>query len=142
MCLIVECSPDMEPHKIAKEPIKVYKVMLINKNKTEGLPQEYRCPCAHCGANVGDTVKALSHEYPRSHCDGSYKKTYVIGPEGVHGYLTEEAARMCIYVGDVITEWEIPAGTKYWMNHLGEIAATEMKFISVIGYTPWQRKTK
>ena len=137
MCLIVECAPDMEPHKIAKEPIKVYKLMITNKDKTKEVPQEYRSLCAYGAANVGDTVRALSNEYPRSHCDSSYKKTYVIGPEGVHGYLTEEAARARIYMADVITEWEIPAGAKYWEGTggwEGEIAATEMKFIRVIAY--------
>lgn len=121
------CLFTFKPAKIAKKPIKVYKVMF---DKSTLLKKRYATPCQCIMVTVGDTLKAAERIKPRK-CDGTFR----VEGEGVHAYITMEAAKKGIYTYDVITEWEIPAGAKYWIGDgylsTNEIAATEMKFIKV-----------
>lgn len=138
--------------KTAKKPIKVYKLM-VKERQFETLSNvaydkatfnkfEYHFPFMGGGANIGDTVKAARDKKPCIidfvYHYGKRVELYEIGPEGVHAYTTLEAAidNSTIFNVPIITEWEIPIGAKYWYgdapNRKNEIAATEMKFIGII----------
>lgn len=139
MCLVTK---NPQP-KVAKEPIRVYKVMLKHVGETIKIEGEYDFyfPCQRGGANIGDTVKATSNKKP-DFCPSFNTTTaeegivYLIEGQGVHAYSTLEDARNSHLVYEVITEWEIPAGAKYWRNlRKNEIAATEMKFLRVVETT-------
>ena len=122
MCLLVD-NPNPN---VAKKPIKVYK-LLIKAKKTD----TYRFICQNGRVKFGETVKASKSNYQRLLCDDN---GYLIEGEGVHAYVTKKDALNSHFLYDVITEWEIPAGAKYWLGNQpskGEIAATEMKFIKV-----------
>ena len=90
------------------------------------------------GANIGQIVKCKIKikEYPIVHYDNLGISFYKIGGEGVHAYISMEYADRQALLHDVITEWEIPIGAKYWIGDcrgcLGEIAANEMKFLRVV----------
>ena len=125
MCLFVE---NPIPN-VAEKPIKVYKLLLNDKIRNQ--PDVYRFVCQGGVVNIGETVKASKSNYQRL---SWYGGAYVIKGEGVHGYITKKDALNTGFYYDVITEWEIPVGTKYWIGagySKGEIAATEMKFIKV-----------
>ena len=114
---------------VAEKPIKVYK--LLNKNKDINWTDVYYFICQNGTVNIGETVKASKSDYQRL---SWYYSGYAIEGEGIHGYVTEKDALNTDFCYDVITEWEIPTGAKYWLGNLcskGEIAATEMKFIKV-----------
>jgi len=113
---------------VAEKPIKVYK--LLDRDIKE--PDVYQCICQGNTIKIGQTIKASKSNYQKlSRCQ---PKGYIIEGEGVHGYITKKDALNTRFYYDVITEWEIPAGAKYWTGNKeseGEIAATEMKFIKV-----------
>lgn len=128
MCLIT-----YNKGKIAEKPIKVYKIMRLDKERKD---YDYFFPIQReKGANIGDTVKASVDNEPKT--EGILEtQYYVIHGEGVHAYVTYGDALKswvyCYICGAILTEWEIPAGAKYWDGDYyneGEIAATEMKFI-------------
>lgn len=120
MCLFI----DNPIPNVAKKTIKVYK--LLNRDIKE--PNVYRCICQGNAIKIGQTIKASKSNYQK------LLHYQPIRGEGVHGYITKEDALNTEFYYDVITEWEIPAGAKYWLGNdcsKGEIAATEMKFIKV-----------
>lgn len=142
MCLVIKKK---KAYTIAKEPIKVYKVMFSSVSKCRAKKEgTYDCyfPCVPGGANIGDTVKATSNSEPYRAERTFYTKngkvkriTYLIKDQGVHAYKTEKDAKKSALNFDTITEWEIPAGAKYWESYYefsGEIAATEMNFKRII----------
>ena len=113
---------------VAEKPIKVYKLLYNSRE----VPNVYLFICQGGIVKIGQTVKASKSNYQKLLCsdDGGY----IIEGEGVHGYITKKDALNTYFNYDVITEWEIPVGAKYWVgnkNSKGEIAATEMKFIKV-----------
>ena len=112
---------------VAEKPIKVYKLL----NRDLNCPNVYHFICQGGVVNIGETVKASKSNYQKLlWCYGGY----AVEGEGVHGYVTKMDALSTEFYYDVITEWEIPAGAKYWLGNdcsEGEIAATEMKFIKV-----------
>ena len=115
--------------QIAKKPIKVYKV-LLREDK-----DRYLSICGHArNLKVGDIVKAKEENDLDLVTFGAQQGEYMVKGEGVHAFVTLYAAKYGIYSYDVISEWEIPAGAKYWLGDRfskDEIAATEMKFIKV-----------
>ena len=118
MCLITS-----KPAKIAEKPIIVYKVLLLLS------PKIYRTPYQATVVMIDDTLRASVDTEPYE-IYGDYE----IKGEGVHAYTSKECAKETYLPYNVITEWEIPAGAKYWEGTggcEGEIAATEMKFIKV-----------
>lgn len=132
------CLTTTEPAKIAEKPIIVYKILLI-------LPlgdEIYRTPCMGNSVTINDTLKASVVTEP-SYDVGIYGAlVYTIEGEGVHAYTSIEKAKIerqafCLVAmryNYIVTEWEIPAGAKFWEGTdrcEGEIAATEMKFIKV-----------
>ena len=126
MCLF---TSTIQP-QIAKKPIKVYKVLLkAGKDRY----------CSACGRarslKVGDIVKAKENNDLNLVTFGAAQGAYKVKGQGVHAYVTLYAAQNGRYVYDVISEWEIPAGAKYWLGDnrfsKNEIAATEMKFIKI-----------
>lgn len=126
MCLFT----DNPIPNVAEKPIKVYK--LLNRDYTDiNKPDVYRFICQDGAVTIGETVKARKSNYQGlSFCYAGY----TIEGEGVHGYRTKKDTLNTEFYYEVITEWEIPAGAKYWLGNLcskGEIAATEMKFIKV-----------
>ena len=131
MCMIVK---NPEP-LIAEKPIRVWKILIkLSKNT-------YCTPIQLVEVKVGDTLYARNPDKPIL----SYYKTpfgkinitsVVIDSQGVHAFQNKEYAKSVsfLYLEEVVTEWEIPKGCKYWLeadietpSH--EIAATEMKFI-------------
>lgn len=125
MCLFVE---NPIPN-VAEKPIKVYKLLLHDKIRNQ--PDVYRFVCQGGVVNIGETVKASKSNYQRL---SWYGGAYAIEGEGVHGYIAKKDALNTGFYYDIITEWEIPVGAKYWVGNThskGEIAATEMKFIKV-----------
>lgn len=139
MCLQYIYPKTHRGFEIAQEPIKVYKVMLRNPNETEPY---YEFPIMDGGASVGDTVKAKVEAEPHTEphwCNPDYLMATIEG-EGVHAFTTLARARRSSFNCDVITEWEIPAGTKYWEDTFcSEIAATEMKFLGVVEPSKYAR---
>ena len=124
MCLVVTSKMGSDAHNIAQHPIKVYKIMKKYNDC-------YFFPIRPGSVAIGKTVYAKTKSEPfRKHIyDPRLVKIYVEG-EGVHAYVSLPAARNSWFGGNVITEWEIPKGTKYWVGDFrGEIAATQMKFI-------------
>lgn len=126
MCLY---TSTIQPH-IAKKPIKVYK-LLISENK-----DEYSSACGHArNLKVGDIVYAKEGNDLNLVTFGDAQGEYMVKGEGVHAYVTLDAAKNGRFTYDVISEWEIPAGAKYWLGDNrfseNEIAATEMKFVNV-----------
>lgn len=126
MCLY---TSTIQP-QIVKKPIKVYKVLIIeNKDR-------YSSACGRArNLKVGDIVKAKEENDLDLVTFGAAQGEYMVKGEGVHAYINLYAAKNGRYVYDVISEWEIPAGAKYWLGDKrfskNEIAATEMKFIKV-----------
>ena len=121
MCLFTDNSIP----NVAEKPIKVYK--LLNRKE----PDAYQCICQGDIVKIGETVKASKSNHQRLLWYGS---GYLVEGEGVHAYVTKKDAQNTEFYYEVITEWEIPAGAKYWLGNWhskGEIAATEMKFIKV-----------
>jgi hypothetical protein len=126
MCLF---TSTMQP-QIAKKPIKVYKMLIRN------IKDRYDSVCGYANhLKVGDIVKAKGKNDLNLVIFGAAQGEYMVADEGVHAYVTLDAAKNGAYFYDVISEWEIPAGTKYWLGDNrfseNEIAATEMKFIKI-----------
>ena len=110
---------------IAIEPMRIWKRLIKTDNGFE-------TPYQDIEVKPGDCLKGLfpNKEAPKS----IHFKKYVIDAQGVHGYVTMSTAKFFKDSNEVITEWEIPAGAKYWLGHAcssGEIAATEMKFLKI-----------
>lgn len=101
----------------ATEPIQVWKILIKTDNG-------FATPYQRVAVKVGESLKALI----------PYTIDYRIAAEGVHAYKTKHAATVDKVFNEIITEWEIPAGAKYWLGNWrskGEIAATEMKFVKI-----------
>ena len=127
MCLF---TSTIQP-QIAKKPIKVYKVLMSTTR--EGI---YSSVCGYArNLKVGDIVKAKDETDLDLVTFGTQRGMYKVNSEGVHAFVTLKAAKNGTYVYDVISEWEIPAGAKYWLGDncfsKNEIAATEMKFVKI-----------
>lgn len=99
------CLTTTKPAKIAEKPIIVYKVLLLP------WPDDklYRTPCQGTVVMIDDTLRASVDTKPYE-IDGVYE----IKGEGVHAYTSKEFAKETYLAYNVITEWEIPAGAKYW----------------------------
>ena len=113
MCLYTNIKTPL----IATYLIRVWKRLIKTDNG-------FTTPYQYVAVKVGESLKALDPD-AEAHC---------IGAEGVHAYITQDKAEKNKCYDEVITEWEIPAGAKYWLGDSfssGEIAATEMKFIKV-----------
>ena len=120
---------------IAEKPIRVWKILV---KLSEGI---YCTPHQFVEVKVGDTLYARNPDKPVvKYYETSFGKisVSVIGSQGVHAYQKKEHAEsLPLGVDKVITEWEIPKGSKYWLEELlgnegiysGQIAAFEMKFI-------------
>ena len=110
---------------IAIEPMRIWKRLIKTDNG-------FKTPYQDIEVKVGESLKEL---FPNKEVSKSILfKKYVIDAQGVHGYVTRSTAKFFKDSNEVITEWEIPAGAKYWLgigSSSGEIAATEMKFIKV-----------
>ena len=110
--------------KIAKTSIKVWKLLIKTDNG-------FKTPYQDFVVNIGDTIKAKE---PNVFIESApYINTvFCIDKQGVHAYKTQRKAKRSKLPNEIITEWQIPAGAKYWVGSeysKGEIAATEMKFI-------------
>jgi hypothetical protein len=126
MCLFT----DNPRPKVAKKPIRVWKRLKIFKKEDEII---YKTPYQYVVVKVGDSLKALDNNTEVQEVDPMGR--YLIGEKGVHGYITMSSAKFMKPFNEIITEWIIPIGAKYWIGKgwlsTGEIAATEMKFIKV-----------
>ena len=114
---------------IATEPIRVWKRLTIFKKGDKII---LRTPYQYCVVKVGDSLKALDNNAKVQEVITLGR--YAISVQGVHGYITKSTSKSMKHSNEVITEWEIPAGAKYWIGtgySKNEIAATEMKFIKV-----------
>ena len=127
MCLY---TSTIQP-QIAKKPIKVYKVLVSwDKNR-------YMSACGFAqNIKVGDVIKAKEDTTDlKLKTFGPAQGEYMVKGEGVHAYVTLDAAKNGRFIYDFISEWEIPIGAKYWLgdNYLSkdEIAASEMKFVNI-----------
>lgn len=121
MCLYTDYKTPIK----ATEPIRVWKRLIKTDNGFE-------TPFRHIEAKVNETLKGL---FPDKELRESiHIRKYVADEQGVHAYITQNDAEINKWPPEIITEWEIPAGAKYWIGtgYSGaEIAATEMKFIKV-----------
>ena len=111
--------------QLAEKPIQVWKRLIKTDNG-------FKTPYQYVAVKVNESLKAL---YPDAKVRGNpYFPEHIVDIQGVHAYITQDKAEINKCSNEVITEWEIPAGAKYWIGDecsLGEIAATEMKFIKV-----------
>lgn len=124
MCLFI----DNPIPNVAEKPIKVYKLLYNSRI----VPDTYLFICHFGTVEIGQTIKASKSNYQK--LSRSSAKEYIVEGEGIHGYITKKDALNTSFYYDVITEWEIPTGAKFWIgnkNSKGEIAATEMKFLKV-----------
>ena len=127
MCLYTDYKTPI----IATEPIRVWK-RLLPTGAVKANEIIYMTPYQHIWVRVDETLKGL---FPNEEVRESINlKKYIVSAQGVHAYISRNDAEInkCSY--EIITEWEIPAGAKYWIGtgYSGdEIAATEMKFIKV-----------
>ena len=110
---------------IAIEPIRVWKRLIKTDNG-------YETPFRHIKVKPDETLKGL---FPDKKAEENVLSlNYIVDAQGVHAYETQTEAEFCKCFDEIITEWEIPAGAKYWIGNRRsnkEIAATEMKFIKV-----------
>ena len=125
MCLYT----DNHRPKVAKKPIKVWKRLIETDNGFE-------TPFRHVEIKVGESLKGLNPnaEAQENIFAPDFFSEYIVDIQAVHAYKTKYDAEFWKEYGEIITEWEIPAGAKYWVGSeysKGEIAATEMKFINV-----------
>jgi hypothetical protein len=138
MCLLTH-NPEC---KIAEEPIKVWKLLEKEKEKLV-------TPMMRQSVKIGETVYAKNPDKPLhkrvayTFLDSRLKEDiyYEIDEQGVHAYRQKEWAednlvgyRRAFRTNLIITEWEIPKGTKYWVGDYlspDHIVATEMKFVKI-----------
>ena len=121
MCLILSNKVPM----VAEKPIRVWKLLMPFGSK-------YITPYQEITVNIGDTIRAANPDAPIQM--STLFENYTLGKQGVHAYTSKKHAKKICNCYDVVTEWEIPAGTKYWVGadiSEGEIAATEMTFIKI-----------
>ena len=114
---------------IAIVPIRVWKRLNIIEIKDK---ITYRTPYQDIEIKVGDILLGLNPN--KKVLEGINFKKCIVDIQAVHAYKTKYDAEFWKEYGEIITEWEIPAGAKYWVGSeysKGEIAATEMKFINV-----------
>ena len=114
---------------IAIVPIRVWKRLNIIEIKDK---ITYRTPYQDIEIKVGDILLGLNPN--KKVLEGINFKKCIVDIQAVHAYKTKYDAEFWKEYGEIITEWEIPAGAKYWVGNKyskGEIAATEMKFIKV-----------
>lgn len=120
MCLTI--NDFKKDARVASKPITVYKILL---KKDSG----YITPYMNFKVKIGETLKASEDKAPVFFCE--------INGQGVHAYKTLAAAKFekIAWAGigiTCITEWQIPAGTTYWVGikeSVHELAAREMQFI-------------
>lgn len=114
---------------IAIVPIRVWKRLNIIKIKDK---ITYRTPYQDIEVKVGDILLGLNPN--KKVIESTNFNNCMVDIQAVHAYKTKYVAAFWKEYGEIITEWEIPAGAKYWVGSgysNGEIAATEMKFINV-----------
>ena len=110
---------------IAIEPMRIWKRLIKTDNGFE-------TPYQDIEIKVGDILLGLNPN--KKVLEGINFKKCIVDIQAVHAYKTKYDAEFWKEYGEIITEWEIPAGAKYWVGNKyskGEIAATEMKFIKV-----------
>lgn len=113
----------------AKTPIRCYKVLF----KTE---DGFQSPFIGTSYKIGHTYKAkkwlMFKLFSRF-----YRVFYTeLNGEVIHAYI-DKGEIVALRSKDKIrlTEWEIPKGTKYFVNDFcNEIVAPKMKFIKVLDY--------
>ena len=125
MCLYT----DNHRPKVAKKPIKVWKRLIETDNGFE-------TPFRHVEIKVGESLKGLNPnaEAQENIFAPDFFSEYIVDIQAVHAYNNNLTANIEREYGEVVTEWEIPAGAKYWLgddSSYDEVAATEMKFIKV-----------
>ena len=118
---------------IAEKPIRVWKILI---KFSKGI---YCTPHQFVEVKVGDTLYARNPDKSVvKYYETSFGKISVsiIDSQGVHAFQDKEYAKSVTFFfeNEVVTEWEIPKGCKYWLEtgiepFSHEIAATEMKFI-------------
>ena len=136
MCLYTDYKTPLisiEPIRVWKRllPTGVVKIVKINKKRNNEI-EYYRTPYKHIWVKTDDSLKALDNNAKVQELISL--GCYAITVQGVHGYVTMSSAKFKKQSNEVVTEWEIPAGAKFWIGtgySKGEIAATEMKFIKV-----------
>ena len=130
MCMIVDTPEPL----IAEKPIRVWKILIKLSEDT------YRTPIQLVKVKVGDTLHARNSDKPIMNYYktpfGKINVTPVIDSQGVHAFQDKEFVISVSFASpnEVITEWEIPKGCKYWLENdvatpSRKIAASEMKFI-------------
>ena len=125
MCLLT----DNHRPKVAKKPIRVWKRLIRTVNG-------FKTPYQDIEVKVGKSLKGLN---PNEEVQGSvfaseFSPKYIVDIQAVHAYNDNVMAKRKRKFGEIITEWEIPVGAKYWLgvsSSYGEIAATEMKFVKI-----------
>lgn len=121
MCLFT----DNPKPNIAKKPIRVRKRLIKTDNG-------FKTPYTDIEVKIGEKLKGLNPNAKVK--EDSFSEEYTVDIQAVHAYTTKIASIIEKLFDEVITEWEVPVGAKYWLgnNHsYDEIAATEMKFIKI-----------
>ena len=130
MCLFT----DNPIPKIAKTPIRVWKNLRKFQSAING-SSIYRTPHMDTPVKIGEILQAsLTEELMQYQTPES--TMFIVDIQGVHAFISRKSAILeeIFLSHGIVTEWEIPAGAKYWIGNgcsKNEIAATEMKFIKV-----------
>ena len=123
MCLFT----DNPKPKVAKKSIRVWKRLIKTNNG-------FKTPYQDIEVKPGDSLKGLNPNAVVQ--EDVFSSEYIVDIQSVHAYNDNVTAKIERQFGEVITEWRIPVGAKYWLGYssYGEVAATEMKFIKVCDY--------
>ncbi len=131
MCLIVSSN------SVTQQAMRVYKVLIKSGNR-------YYSPFQYKLYSIGETYRTIMDDIPHIH---NFKEPLsTITNEGLHAFTNLYAAKVfrrtlfChikvpfdIPIKYVMTEWEIPEDTVYWIScDEQEIAATKMVFVKEI----------
>lgn len=115
--------------KVAKTPIRIWKRLIKTDNG-------FKTPYTDIEVKVGDSLKGSNPnaEVQEYFFSSEFSPQYMVDIQAVHAYNNKLLAKTKKQFGEVITEWRIPVGAKYWLGNypsFDEVAATEMKFIKV-----------
>lgn len=125
MCLFTD---NPKPYT-AKKPIRVWKRLIKTDNTFRTI---FKTPYTGIKVKIGNSLKGSN---PNAEVkEDNFSEEYTVGIQAVHAYTTKISAIIGKQFGEVITEWIIPVGAKYWLGYgcsYEEIAATEMKFIKI-----------
>lgn len=132
MCLVVYTN------SVTQQAMRVYKVLIKSGDK-------YYSPFQYKPYSIGKTYRTDSDNTP--HLLNFKEPFTAITKEAIHAYINLYAAELFkkgyhgssknvpfdLPIEYVITEWEIPEDTVYWIScNEQEIAATKMTFIKEI----------